>query len=340
MQKKLVFGGKALEEKEKLRAKEIREMQLKIEEQQQKEKELFEETQRKKEEMLMAERQYKDLQEEVLENRKIIKELRTRYKAALQEIEDIRLENQDVNEENLITIRDQASEIEFFEKLIKNLLKPEEISLIRAKSKHQESGWKIAPFILKKHEINFPKLSRGKAKALVEEDLNQRDISFTQGPNTHLNTSTIKKNSSNKHALNISANGIMSPKNTSMKIAPNNGHISIWNENKSSRHNARHKKHISAQPPVLNTNKNYMPYSSYEKDENKLPARSMKKPNPTLAPISQKIGNVPDLSKTKAQNLEVMIPSVDELRKRKGDLMPLNHNINTRRNNSYDSQEF
>lgn len=67
--------------------------------------------------------------------------------------------------------------------------------------------------------------------------------------------------------------------------------------------------------------------------------KSVKKPNPMLAPLNQKINNVPDLKNmNKKNNIEAMMPSVDELRKRRGDLMPLNHAL-AKRNNSFDSQE-
>jgi len=338
MQQKLVVGGKALEEKEKIRAKELREMQLKIDEQQHKEKVLFEETKKKEEEMLMAERKYEDLQEEVDDNRKIIKELRARYKAALQEIDDIRKENQDGNEENLVTIREQANEIDFYQKLVKNLLKPNEVSMIKAKSKNTDNGWKIAPFILKKHEVNFPKLSRGQAKVLVEEDLNQRDISFQNSPSvSQINNSSLKKNTSKK-IMNSENNELFSPKGGKFKVQQDKGYSSMFKDTKTSRHGGRHKKNISVNPPKVSINNSYM-NNSFEVDDNQIPNRNIKKPNPTLAPISQKIRNVPDLSNN-GVNLEAMIPSVDELRKRRGDLLPLNHNIAVKRNNSYDSQDY
>lgn len=99
MEQKLVIGGQALEDKEKDKAKEIRMYQLELEKQKQVEQKLFEENKKKEEEVLMVEHQYKsiksllfilllDLQDEVDENRKIIKQLRNRYKGALQEIED------------------------------------------------------------------------------------------------------------------------------------------------------------------------------------------------------------------------------------------------------------
>lgn len=59
MEHKLVVGGKALEEKEKDKAKEIRKFQLELEKQKQVEKQLFEEKKQKEEEVLMVEHQYK-----------------------------------------------------------------------------------------------------------------------------------------------------------------------------------------------------------------------------------------------------------------------------------------
>lgn len=345
MQQKLVIGGQALEEKEKEKAAEVRRMQLEIEQQRQKEKELFEEKQRQEEEMLMVEKQYKSLQDEVEGNRNVIKELRSRYKSALQEIEDLKRENQDANEDNLITIREQESEIEFYQKLVKNLLKPEELAQIKAKSSHNEDGgWKIPPFVLKKHEVNFPKLSRGKAKAMVEGEMNQRDIEFDISYNGENNinpanlkqsipnTQKIKKNAASKKVLNIDAGGIMSPKaNNELGISyDHTAPLYASHKNAKSTRAGGGKKNISVQPASSNI-KNYMNYS-FEEDENPVAMRSMKKPNPMLAPIHQKPTNMPVLT-----NLEPVIPSVDELRKRRGDLMPLKHAA--KRNNSYDSQD-
>jgi myosin heavy subunit len=347
MQQKLVIGGKALEETEKERAKQVREMQLKLEKQKKIEQELFQQKKEQEEEKLMVERQYKDLQEEVDENRKIIKELRMRYVAAIQEIEDIKKENQDNNEDNLITIREQASEIEFYQKLVKNLLKPEEVVQIKARSKHYDDGWTVPPFVLKKHELNFPKLSRGKARGLVDDELNQRDIEFDVSYNGEnnlsansinkaaVNTVKINKNASSKKPLNLES-GLLSPKSGNDIRFSYDQEPPKYMSKISSKPN-RHKapKNISAQPPA-----NIKPYSNYFEEEEPPGIRSMKKPNPTLAPIQLKPMNVLDLSSANKQtNLEAMIPSVDELRKRRGDLQPLKYDATVWRNNSYDSQE-
>ena len=109
----------------------------------------------------------------------------------------------------------------------------------------------------------------------------------------------------------------------------------------SSKNGEKHKKNISAQPPIpaANINNEYDYY--VDDEESKKNLRSVRKPNPTLAPLSQKMNNVPDLSnRNKIDNMEAMMPSVDELRKRRGELMPLNRNALLGMNNSFDSQKY
>jgi len=187
-------------------------------------------------------------------------------------------------------------------------------------------------------------LSRGKAKVLVEEELNQRDVEFedsyheeTKEENSvlknHQISSTLKKNTKSNKLLKDESRGIMSPKSGNELQVHEPSAYSTKMNSKSQRVN---KNNVSQQPSVANI-KNYMNYS-FEDEENPPAIKSVKKPNPTLAPIQKKPMNVPDLnSMNKSQNLEAMIPSVDELRKRRGDLVPLKHNAKL--NNSFDSQE-
>jgi hypothetical protein len=49
----------------------------------------MDEKQKREEDIVNVERQYKDLQEEVSENRKIIDKLKMKYQAALNEIKDL-----------------------------------------------------------------------------------------------------------------------------------------------------------------------------------------------------------------------------------------------------------
>lgn len=198
-------------------------------------------------------------------------------------------------------------------------------------------------------------MSSGKAKALVEEELNQREIDFelnnsAEQTNDGANQlkvnqigSSIKNNSTKSSKLLKDENrGIMSPKhvvNTNDLLVSYEKHAAeyVSKMNSKSQRTAG-KMNVSGQAGNSNV-KNYMNYQ-VEEEENAPNMRSMKKPNPTLAPIQNKPMNVPDINgKIKSSNLEAMIPSVDELRKRRGELIPLKHNLNSKMNNSFDSQE-
>jgi hypothetical protein len=82
LEKQMVQGGQALEEKEREAAQKYREMQLKLKKQKKKEKQLLKEKMKKEEEMLNVEKNYKSLQEEVDEQREVIKQFRIKYKQA------------------------------------------------------------------------------------------------------------------------------------------------------------------------------------------------------------------------------------------------------------------
>jgi len=92
LQMKVVSGGEALEEKEREKSKAYRAYQIKLKKQKQKERQLLEEKVKAEEEMLNANRQYKDMQEEVQENRIIIDKLKQKYNAAQMEIKDLQNE--------------------------------------------------------------------------------------------------------------------------------------------------------------------------------------------------------------------------------------------------------
>ena len=89
LEHQLVQGGQVLEEKEKERNKAKRDYQIKLKKQKQKERQLLEEKLKAEEEMLNVNWQYKDLQEEVVDNRKIIEKFKTKYQAAMLEIKDL-----------------------------------------------------------------------------------------------------------------------------------------------------------------------------------------------------------------------------------------------------------
>ena len=92
MEKKLVNGGQALEEKEKDQNKVYREYQKKLKIERKKQKQLLQENRKKEEVFMQVESGYKDLQEQVNDQKVMIEKLKVKYQAALQEIKDVEKE--------------------------------------------------------------------------------------------------------------------------------------------------------------------------------------------------------------------------------------------------------
>ncbi len=92
MEKKLVNGGQALEEKEKEQSKVYREYQKKLKIERKKQKQLLHENRKKEEVFMQVESGYKDLQEQVNDQKVMIEKLKVKYQAALQEIKDVEKE--------------------------------------------------------------------------------------------------------------------------------------------------------------------------------------------------------------------------------------------------------
>lgn len=86
MEQKLVSGGNALEEKEREAAQKYRDFQKKLKKQRKKQQELEDERKRKEDELINVQKQYQNLEDEVDDNRKVIKLLKSKYQDALNEI--------------------------------------------------------------------------------------------------------------------------------------------------------------------------------------------------------------------------------------------------------------
>lgn len=79
---------------------------MELEKEKQKQTLLLEAQQKQELELLEKEKHYNTLQEEVDDNRKIIKKLRQKLKASQNELKDIHHENAEKNEELLDTVRE------------------------------------------------------------------------------------------------------------------------------------------------------------------------------------------------------------------------------------------
>lgn len=158
MEEKMVTGGQALEQKEREIIQQKRKMQLKLKKQRNQQKELLEEKMKEKEEKLWLEQQYNSVQDQAKEQEEIITELRSRYKGALEEIDDLQHENENKHAEILSDLRDTQQELSLFKGLVDMMLTPHELQKIRQKCSFDEEAdqWNIPPFYMKNKEVQLP----------------------------------------------------------------------------------------------------------------------------------------------------------------------------------------
>lgn len=115
----------------------------------------------------MVEKHYKSLQEEVEEQREVIKQLRMKYKQATSEVKDIEHEHQIHKEQLLDSIRDTDLDLKFYKKVTKMLLRDDEIAKLKLKSAYEDDDWVIPAFVLKAKEMSLPKVN---GRAVMERE--------------------------------------------------------------------------------------------------------------------------------------------------------------------------
>ena len=180
MERKLVQRDQALDDQERKKSKKLRKMQLALKKQREKEKFLLEQKQKEEEEKLFYEKQYKDRNEEFEEHKKVLKEIRERYKGALQEIKDLEEEHEKEHAQLIDTIRQQEHELKLYKGMLGMMLKDNEIEKVRRKCMFddEKQEWEIPVFILKAKEVQFPRLSANKARDMIESEKNSREVEF------------------------------------------------------------------------------------------------------------------------------------------------------------------
>ena len=171
--------------------------------QKKKEQQLMEEQAKQRDEMLMVEHDFKNLQEEVDENREVVKELRVKYKGALEEIKDLEQEHQQQKEELCYSLRTQNQELMFYKGIVQMMLKSEELNRIRAKATYDEDKgeYDIPVFYLRKNEMNFPKLRKNQKDEFLEQEKADRTVEFgprkgSQNVSTDSNNAAPERGSS------------------------------------------------------------------------------------------------------------------------------------------------
>lgn len=112
---------------------EYRNLQLKLEEEKRIQDKLLQEKLRKEEEMIMVERDYKSLQEEVDEQRKLIRVLRNKYKDAVEEIKDLGAEANNEREYLGSALMEMNKEMNLYKAILQMTFSHDEIDRIVAK---------------------------------------------------------------------------------------------------------------------------------------------------------------------------------------------------------------
>ena len=88
---------------------------------------MIEEKMRKEEEVLLVETNYQNLQDEVDDMRKLIKNFRVRYKQAVSEISDLNEEHAKERGEYFEAIQAYEREVSLYKAILKHLIYPKEL---------------------------------------------------------------------------------------------------------------------------------------------------------------------------------------------------------------------
>ena len=110
--------------------------------------------------MLFNDKKYSNLSEEVDQSRQIITKLRSKYKTAMMEVQDVQHEREEEREDMLENIRSMERELAYCNQVMSMLMTKGELQKIRHKSKHvfDTNEWKVPAFYLAQAKVEFPKL--------------------------------------------------------------------------------------------------------------------------------------------------------------------------------------
>ena len=212
LEQKLVVGGHDFQEKQKEQAKKYHDMRQKLKKQRVKEKKLLEEQMKKEEEKMMVEEQYKDVQEELHDKDRLLKELRIKYESAFSEVTDLQREHQEERENLFDTIREQNQDLDFYKKVVEIMMADGEMEKIRNKAEWDDESktWSIPLFVVQNKQVLLPKLPKSQLNELIENEKKSRALNFVQenvGNNVHAGSSKGMSHLKNQQSLSSAPNG-------------------------------------------------------------------------------------------------------------------------------------
>lgn len=128
---------------------------------------------RQEEKLLNMEVDYKSMEEAVQSLKVVNKQLREKYKQALNEIKDLDKEGSQKNQDLLDTIRTQERDLNFYKALTLMVMSEEDIQKIRGDCKTDDNfDYVVPPFYFKKNKLHFPNIPRAQAMDIV---MNERE---------------------------------------------------------------------------------------------------------------------------------------------------------------------
>lgn len=82
----------------------------------------------------------------------------------------------------LATIRTQSYDLKFYRKLVKMLMKDEEIAKVKMKSSYDDNAddWVVPPFMLKAKEVTLPSLKKA-GYDVMEQEKENRELTIEGG---------------------------------------------------------------------------------------------------------------------------------------------------------------
>lgn len=161
IQNKLVHGGEELNKVEKQRLKAQKKFRRKLKIQKRREQQLIEEKKKKEEEILNIEKKYQSAHEELDDLRNIVKELRNKYKATMNDIKNANHYIEDEKENIYEDLRFVNIENDFLTGMLEKVLPTSELEVIKKRSIYDKINkkWVVPEFFIENKQTLFPKIT-------------------------------------------------------------------------------------------------------------------------------------------------------------------------------------
>ena len=182
LEEKLAQGNNKVQETEMIKMQEYREIQLKLEEEKRIQDKLLKEKIQKEEEMIMVERDYQTLQEEVDEQRKLIRVLRNKYKEAVEEIKDLSAEANNEREYLGTALMEMQKEMSLYKSVLHVAFTHDEVDRIVSRSKYNPDNkvWKVPQFMFRQNKLNLFNSNQDRLQDMRLQERNNNTLHFTK----------------------------------------------------------------------------------------------------------------------------------------------------------------